>query len=191
MKMYRITFFLILLLPLQLFAEKIKLKDGGVVRGKVIEENATELIIANEYGNITIEKSNIKQRIKDSRDSVSFKNSRYSFKKRSWPKYAVLASIGVGIVTTAMLADTYSTGLAPSWISFFSFTGLTLGFAALDYFKYGRVPKRTLRKFSKLQSPLPWGIALQARRRTLNKATPDLAARTEPVWGIKITRPLS
>ena len=133
----------------QLFAEKIRLKDGGVVRGKVVSENASEIVIANEYGNITIEKKNIAKRIREKSDIPSFKNSSYSFKKRSWPKYAVLGTAMVGVGTTAFLADA---GYA--LLSAGGFTLVAGGFAALDYFRYGRVPKRIRRRFGYSPSPL-------------------------------------
>lgn len=120
-----------------LFAVKITLKDGGVVSGEIVNETDTKLVISSNYGNIEIDKADIARREDDSPDSVSFSGSEYSFKKRSWTKYAFFTTLVTGIVTTTMLADSSNSSVP-------LFTGIGSGitaltFAGLDYYKYGRV----------------------------------------------------
>lgn len=141
---------LVLIFTFSLAAEKIRLKDGGVVRGKVVSETATEIVIANEYGNITIEKKNIAARKKEKTDIPSFKNSKYSFKKRSWTKYAFFITVALGAVTTAIVADPSSPDASTN-LAFYSLIGfgtIGLSFALLDFFRYGRVAKRIRRRFT-------------------------------------------
>lgn len=149
----------ILLLLSGIWAEKIKLKDGGVIRGQIVSETANELVIANEYGNITIEKKNIARRVREKSDVPSFRNSTYSLKKRSWTKYAFFGTVATGIVTTAILADP---GFA--LISALSFTGVGLTFGALDFFRYGRVAKKIRRRWTSFQDikPLIHGFPLDS-----------------------------
>ena len=145
---------ILLIFATAISAEKIRLKDGGVVRGNVVSETATEIVIANEYGNITIEKKNIAQREREQTDIPSFSNSEYSFKKRSWPKFALLGTAATGIIVTALLAD--GGGAIASGITF---GVLGLGLAAADYFRYGRVPKTIGRKFGLNLLPAPFEVA--------------------------------
>ena len=149
---------------------KIKLKDGGVVRGKIVSENAKELIIANEYGKITIEKANIAKRYKQKSDTPSFANSTYSISKKSWPKYAFLGSLGVGIVVSTIFFDSIDPlGMI---LSFSTFGAMTLTFAGLDFFLYGRVPKKKNKKFN-----LAWQLPENDRNRVTSNYFTQLQGR--------------
>jgi len=141
-KFTKILFITILFTIMQssIFSDKIILKDGGVVRGKVVTEDKEKLVIANQYGNITIDKKNIKKRIKPKQSRASFKNSTYSIRKKSWTKYAFLGTLAGGLVISTLTFDASNSNIG--LITSLSFLTIAITFGVLDFVKYGRIPKK-------------------------------------------------
>lgn len=130
-----------------LFAEVIIiLKDGGRIKGELVRESSKTVTISNVFGSLDIERANIKQIIKKGAKTVSYHMSYYSLRKKSWTKYATLASLAGGLFAVSLAADA-GNPLVPLWTGIGS--GVTiLTFASLDYFKYGRLKKKKRRRLS-------------------------------------------
>jgi len=128
----------------------VYLKDGGKIKGELEKESAESVTISNEYGSLEVERANIKNIVLDRTTVYRYDDSVYSFKKKTWTKYAAFASIGTGLILTAVLADNsnpaipLSTGLV--------FSAATLAFIGLDYFIYGRIPKTSLSRVNEFPS---------------------------------------
>jgi hypothetical protein len=130
----------------------IHLKDGGTIKGKIESENPLAVTITNEFGSMEIERENIKRIVRQSTSTAAYNNSFYSFKKKSWTKFAIFGTLAGGIMTTALLADS-ETAAVPTWTAI-GFGSAVLTFVALDFFIYGRVPRKQPR-FGMYEHPLP------------------------------------
>ena len=129
----------------------VYLKDGGRIKGEIVTETIDTITVRNEFGDLELERLNIKRIVREGSSVLPYDKSVYSFKKKTWSKFAGFGSVAVGIIATSITADSDSRSI-PIYTGV-GFGVLAVTFFSLDFFMYGRIPKKRRTKFSSFLMP--------------------------------------